>query len=431
MRIKFKISLAFSLLFFLHSLHSISQTNRPKIILDSKTKQPIGYVYISSDNKKLTLLSTKEGKFIIVTETEASYFSFYKIGYFPKRINKKDLLKKDTIFLEEEYINLSEVVVTTRLIDTIVKDKHFYVNDYIVLPNNDFLILTSKINFKGFEIAYFKKGEGITCSKKIKLEKNEHFFVDCFKNIHLITNNFSRQLFFLSDRAFEFLDINKRSKFDSTLANCALKIDTHVLIRHTLPPVVVKQQYLNYSKESPFLTYIMVSKNYKKVFYSITFNKLLMELYLHKEEDVKTLKISEQAKEALVDQFYTKVAKIYAPVFLKNDTVIFLNFQENKVVFLDKSGKFLQEISINEKDFSASHDFEVIYDAPKQKFYLKDKESEKTLLGIFDIYKGSISKKIKLEKNFAKNVQVFNGRIYYLVKEKSWDDTSYLYQQNL
>ncbi|MBA2610410.1 MAG: hypothetical protein H0U95_00460 [Bacteroidetes bacterium] len=412
-------------------LYFLSQTNKPKIILDSKTRFPIDFVYISSDDKKINLLSTKDGKFILLSDNPSKSFLFYKIGYYPKTIEKVELVKKDTIFLEEDYIGLKEITVTPHLIDTIVHDKRFYVNDYIILPNNDFLILSSKINFKGFEVAYFKKDKGITCLKKIKLEKDEHFFVDCFKNIHLVTNNFSRQIFFISNGAFEFLDINKRSKFDSTLAKCALKLDTQLLIKHTLSPIIVKQQYLNYSKNSPFLTYMKVSKNYRQNFYTVTFNKLMQEMYVHKEEDSKKLKISEQAREALVDLFYTKVAKIYAPVFLKNDTVIILNFQENLVIFLDKSGKILREVSLNQKDFPPSGDFEIIYDAPKQNFYLKDKEGDKQMIGLLNVYTGFVSKKIKLEKPFAKNVQVFNGHIYYLVKEKEWDDTRYLYQQNL
>ena len=436
-----EIFIATFLFFLLLSFNSFSQNKQSKVIIDSKTKLAIDYVYISSDDKKINLLSTKEGKFTFLFDDNSKAFTFYKIGYYPKTITKEVLSKRDTVLLEERYIGLDEITVRSNAIDTIVRDKRYYVNDYLVLPNSDFLILTSKINFKGFEIAYYKKDKGIIFSKKIKNEKDEHFFVDCFKNIHLVTNTFSRQLFFISDTVFEFLDKNIRSKFDSTLAKCVLKIDSQVLVKSSLPPQIIKGQYFDHTKNSPFLTYVKLSKHHRKNFYTIMYNKELREMVDYEIADANMTQSSTtmlggqaqsgQSSEAKFVQFFSQIAKpIYAPVFLKNDTVIVLNFQENTIVFFNKNGVILKEIKINEKEFSSFHDFEIIYDALKQKFYLREKEFDRQTLAVVDIYKGAVSKKIKLEKTFAKNIQVFNGRIYYLVKEKEWDDTSYLYQQN-
>ncbi len=405
-----------------------SQRSLTKIIVDAKTKLPIDYVYISSTDKKINLLSTKDGGFILIDDGKAVAFSFYKIGYLKKTISIAELLKRDTVFLTEDILSLNEITVTAKIIDTIVKNKRFYVDDYLVLPNNDFLLITTRINKKGFEVVYYKKDIGITCTKKFKNEGGEHLFFDCFKNIHLVTNGFSRQVFFDSDSTFDFLSKYTKARFDSTIALCVLKVDSQVIIKYSPPPTLVQGKFL----QNPFfLTYIKLSKNSRLPFYTAMYTKNIREMIKYEIFDEQFMKLSPAAMENFHQLFYSKIAgPIYAPVFLKNDTVVVFNFQENAIVFLNKNGVLLQQVSLNNAQYSSLHDFEVICDKQKQVFYIKTKGYDNASLQRINIYSGEISKGIKLEKIFAKNIQVQNGHIYYLVKEKEWDDTQYLYQQN-
>ena len=122
---------------------------------------------------------------------------------------------------------------------------------------------------------------------------------------------------------------------------------------------------------------------------------------------------------------------IYAPLFLLKDTVVLFNFEEGAIVFLNKEGQFLKQVKLKDKEFSTFRDFEILFDPIKTKFYFKTKEFDRSVLSVIDIYSGSVKEKIHLEKLFAKNIQGLNDKLYYLVKEKEWDDTCYLYQQNL
>jgi hypothetical protein len=110
--------------------------------------------------------------------------------------------------------------------------------------------------------------------------------------------------------------------------------------------------------------------------------------------------------------------------------VVLFNFQEYKIVFLDRAGTVLRETAMDQKEFMTLRDFEILYDALAQKFYLKMRDANRSYMKRIDIYSGKTDKTIKLKKIFARNIQVAGDRIYYLVREKGWDDTQYLYRQN-
>ena len=440
-QMKLKSSIVVSFLIFM-GFASYSQKNLTKTIIDSKTKLPIEYVFVSSNDRTLNLVSNKEGQFILINSPKIQSYIFFKIGYFKQAISTDDLLKLDTIVLEAKPFNLQEVTITSQAIDTIVKDKRYYVDDYMVLPNHDFLILTSKLNAKEFEVCYYKKNVGITCSKKIKNEQNGSLFLDCFKNIHVLTDNYSRQVLFSSDSTFDFLPRYTKSKFDSTLAQVVLNIDTQVVIKSFLPTIKVDMAFYGHSLYSPFLHYILVSKRQRKSLCVVFYNKSIQEMakaeYFDQAlRDTAFSKVGSRVNSVYSNEcesnlFHSRVAKsIYAPIFSKNDTIIVFDFQEKTIAFFNRNGDFIKEVNIDKRDFSDYHEFEVIYDPYAKNFYYKTKEFEKSTICLMDIYTGHKIKKIHLEKIFAKNIQILNDKMYYLVKEKEWDDTSYLYQQNL
>ncbi|HWY10035.1 MAG TPA: hypothetical protein VN026_01860, partial [Bacteroidia bacterium] len=405
----------------------LAQKNITVTILDSKTKLPVDFAFVSSDDRKLNLVSNKEGQLLLNAGPKIKYYVFYKIGYATQTVPLVTLLQTDTLFLVSKSYNLVEVTITPKLFDTIIRDKRFYVDDYIVLPNYDFLIITSKKSSKEFNIAYYKRYRGITCTKKMMNETHSYLFNDCFKNLHLVTDYYSRQILFDSDSTFDFLPKFNKTKFDSTVALCALKVDTQLVLKSFRPPFKVKKEWSDYSINSPFLTYIRVSKHNRQNLYTAYYTKEMRSRIRNEAGDAYRINglindigghaMSAQKLESSVALFYRAVAKpIYAPIFLKNDTVIIFNFQENIIVFLTTTGNLLKEVKMNEEEFSTYHDFEVIYDELKQKFYYKTKEADKSTLTFINIYKGGFSPKIKLEKIFAKNIQILNDKAYYLVK---------------
>ena len=210
------------------------QTFLTKIVVDSKTKKPLEFVNIYSEDKTNSQLSNKKGEFVIYKESDIKTYVFNKTGYTTKYIAKSTILTIDTIFLVEQPVQLNEVEITVKKLEEVVKDKRFYVDDYLVLPNFDFLILTYKINIKGFEVSYYKKDKGITCTRKFRNEINQHLFKDCFDNFHLVTNVCSRQFYFPSDSTFDFLPSVRKTYFDSTLSKVVLRVDSQFIYKNEM-----------------------------------------------------------------------------------------------------------------------------------------------------------------------------------------------------
>lgn len=429
----------FCLLIF--CLPSIAQKNS-KTILDSKSKKPIEYVIVSSNDKKLRLISNKDGKVILISDPSTKSFSFYRMGYSERVLDISGLEKTDTIYLDQLAIELREVDITTKMFDTIVHDKRFYVDDYAHLPNGQFLLLTTMINIPGFEIVYYRKGKGILQRKKMKNESGEALFKDCFGNYHLVTDQYSRQIFFNSDTSFEFLPKYNRSKFDSTLARCSLNMKDGILATTGRSQLVLKREYFDSKINDPFLTYYKISNGKRTAFYTSVYNERLMEMLKSQENDAAQLQgatkgmgghaRSQQAVEADHLLFYSQIAKaVYAPVFLRRDTVILFNFQEELIVFLNQEGNIIRTVKLDPKSYSSMRDFQVLFDEVSGHFYIYSKEFDKRSLNRIDLSNGKAIKKIKLEKIFAGKISVHNNSIYYLVKEREWDDTAYLYEQKI
>jgi len=408
-----------------------SQKGQTKVIVDSKTKVPLDYVAIQSDDNSIRLMSNRDGKFIFIGDPKIKFFTFYKMGYARLTMEPGSLGRTDSIFLQEKQLQLDEVFVSSRKLDTVVRDKRFYVNDYCVLPNENFLLITSKINISGFEVCYYDKSRGISQTKKIKDEDNARFVVDCFKNIHVVTSGFSRQIFFDSDTGFQFLPKYKRQVFDSALAPCVLRIDTEVILKQIAPPTKLQGNYADASINAPFFDYIRVSRHNRELFYRASYSEHMLEMMSHEIEDTRATARNEFVADNLIAMFFSQIAgPIYAPVFLKNDTVVLFDFQKNSIDFLSRQGRPLKSTKINQDHFASVHNYEILYDGIARKFYMKMTEANRPVVKQIDIYSGNAINTVKLEKTFAKNIQVVNNRFFYLVKEREWDDTQYLYQQN-
>lgn len=406
-----------------------------KTVVDATTRKGLASVFISSDNGLAQLMSNDDGRFIVVADSSFRSFSFYKLGFRRRSINVAELMKMDTIALTPRPTELEEVVVRQRRIDTIVKDKRFYVDDFQLLPDNNFLILTSRPNAEGFELCYYDRVKGIVRKQVFREESGARLFRDCFRNVHLLTDQFSRQVFFDSEKSFTLLSKYPRRTFDSLLAPCALEMDTQILVRQEMPPVKIELTYFDAESHSDFLNYVRVSRHANRLFYSGGYNAELREMIDHELKDAQLMYSHDPRRvyemEAQIGLFYRSIAKaLYLPVFLRQDTVVLFDFQEYRLLFFDPAGQLLKKTALNKKDFGTMHDFEVLYDEETLKFYIRMKIADHSVLREVNIHTGRCAATIRLEKIFASHVLVRNGRIYYLVRENEWDDTTYLYQQN-
>jgi hypothetical protein len=107
-------NVAFLFCFFILTIGISQPTERIQItgkVLDAATKSPLPYVKIYNKTTKIGTISNQEGYFKIeaLTSSDSIYVSF--IGYKKKALNVANFNDFQTIYLEEEGLLLSEVVV--------------------------------------------------------------------------------------------------------------------------------------------------------------------------------------------------------------------------------------------------------------------------------------------------------------------------------
>jgi hypothetical protein len=426
-------------LFIFCFISSYAQSPQAKIIVDSKKKTPLEYVYITSDSISKGVMSDKNGK-VVLQMKPGDRFSIYKMGFVKLTLSYSELIKSDTIALAERSIQLPDVQISVQKLEKIIVNKKFYVDDYVVLPNEDILFISTIKNNDGFKVSYFKREKGITFSKKILSENQEHFFTDCFNNFHLVTTERTRQIYFPADSTFAFLPPKRKAEFDTLLSKTAIVIDSVAIYKTSRAPSTYTMHFFSSQIYSPFLTYISIRNKKTENFYTVVYNKENREMIKTEFNDIARIQQAkkdigaEPKSQASVEAdhmlFFTQIVKpLYAPIYLKNDTVIIFDFQEDEIVFLNKDRIILNKVKLQE--FSKYRHFECFYDKVKQRFYISTGTFDGRILNELNIYTGKFTRSTRIEYPFSTNLQILNGKLYYLVREKEWDDTSYLYQQNL
>jgi hypothetical protein len=62
-----------------------AQKNLTKTVVDARTRLPIDYVFVKSNDDNIRLMTNKGGRFILIDNLSATSFVFYKMGYRQQR----------------------------------------------------------------------------------------------------------------------------------------------------------------------------------------------------------------------------------------------------------------------------------------------------------------------------------------------------------
>jgi hypothetical protein len=421
----------------------LSQHILKGIVLDKTNNKPIPYVIIIFNDNKKQVLTDNEGAFSLVLNSFELPILFTKLGFESLQFLPKQHLK-DTgnlvIYLKEKPNQLKEVEVASEKITPVVKNKSFYIHDYSILPNKNFLLITYRLNSKHFDVVLSNSNNKIIFKRSISNEEPFKIFDDCLGNKHIVTDKYSRQIMSNSDSTFFFLEPISRSKFDSIIRPCATKIENELFFFTLNSPGTIQGSFEGFDVKvnSNIIFYYKIKNRKIKPVRFITYNPKIQKMMndeLKNEMDRWSLGLnvfyhSIQEMENERSNAYSVIFKeIYAPVFSKNDTVVLFNFPEMQIEYYDKEGSRLGQIKIDDKSFNELHDFEVMMDPKTLKFYIFNKENDKKYLNEISIYNGKLLNKYKLEKPLAAKIRIYDDFIYYIVKETEWDDTSYLYSQ--
>jgi hypothetical protein len=184
------------------------------------------------------------------------------------------------------------------------------------------------------------------------------------------------------------------------------------------------------------VNFYKLSKNKIIPFYHVQYNQALMNMIRNELKDWEMLYANKTVNQSYIKNqlmFFEKViAKpISAPIFKRNDTIVVFNMQDNYIQLLNTSGDSLVAIPLNLDKLNKLKSIQILFDEFTRQFFVHQVVNDSPYIFKLSLLTGQLTKEIKLEKPFPKNIKLFGGKIYYIVKEKQWDDTSYLYSQYL
>jgi len=446
----FNLILSIFLIFYSQNIFSQNKQNNITITgkITDEQKKPIGNVYILDVKTRKTVITDKNGTFIIIIPKNATTLKISHIGYKPYRLDiSKKYLKKDTIsfniILEAEVYTIQPVEVYSERVNFAYDNYKANIYDYEFTGDNILLYLFENQTKK---LRIVDNSDSILSDFKIPVDF-ENFYKDCFGNIHLISEDSAYQIYI--DTALYLIDKTSIDTFNTNLKPCILSINEDLIFQ--------KYQYYN-----QYLTYFMINKTNKnkKILTVIHDNKgeALFNMYYKSVMEYKLFSSngppemqdisfsdvmdSNNAYDAMTNindlkvrtWFFEKIitTPIYAPLFLISDTLFLFDHLNNFLLIYNIKGELItkHEISYNKQDGWAK---ELIMDYDNERIFAKFCTSTGlTSLKQLDIHTGKIIKEYNLEVHrYPRNIKIKGNFVYYISENPKDFSLDYLYKQPL
>lgn len=208
-----------------------------------------------------------------------------------------------------------------------------------------------------------------------------------------------------------------------------------------------KMFFSNFSKDYPAFNYFafdQLDSTYTKII-EIK-DELMMELYRseYKWVDVRTkLWAKNKEYETGIDaevwvgaNYFTQspyYKELYAPMFLKNDTVIVFDYYKDKMYFFDAAGNKLDSVAIyhHYQPKTTGWQRELIQDRFTGEIYALFDKAGYSYLGQIDLKTGEIKEKVRLEFRYIEKIAIQNNFVYYIYRPFESTQKKFLYKERL
>ncbi|HPS51878.1 MAG TPA: hypothetical protein PK892_14330 [Bacteroidales bacterium] len=125
------------------------------------------------------------------------------------------------------------------------------------------------------------------------------------------------------------------------------------------------------------------------------------------------------------------------PIFLIDSTSIaFFNFNEGRIEFLDPDGKLKKTVVLSIHDLKSNNmadtldpswwgwkwDWQIIQDQKNLNIYTTFHQGNRTRIQKIDLKTGCLTKFFELQYPFPKNIQIYNGEVFFLSREPGLED---------
>ncbi len=354
------------------------------------------------------------------------------------RADRAHKVSGDTLFFQvymqakPEYTKGEVVITNPYKPQEIFASERLSVADFELLENGHLLLLTyeRKLN-KGAELLVVDANEKVLFSRPIGSDAL-HLFRDFRGWIHLMSKN-RLDFVYMVDDAFDLVPMDKQYY--------------HRYVAPIIDTNKTKFYFTNYRDTYPaaeFFVYDELDSSYAKI--SKVSDEIMMEMFETEYlwVDTRTKLWARQMeqetgidKENIVGEvLFTQsifYKKIYAPMFLKNDTIYLFDFYKDYIRTFNREGEVLDSIAIsmhhNERKTGWCN--RLIQDAATGAVYVIYDKGGYTIIRAVDLATGSLGIPIRLDLRYVEKLIINDNAAYYTYRPFESKQKKFLYRQLL
>lgn len=382
-------------------------------IRDAQNHEALSHVNIRVQGTPHGSTSTHKGNFSIKIEQLPATLVVSHIGHETEyvKINKKE--KALTVLMTPKSYLLDSVDVSAQRVINIVKDKPLYIWDYKIFEDK-LLVLAYEENsmFRPRLILMDFFGDTLN---SIPVNAARELYKDCLDNVHLIGKSECHQIYFDGDK-LQLLYPYPRNKIQEVLDPCHEFFNG----RYYVYRFFQKKQILQY--------YTIDADKPKPQEFATYWDSLGLVL----QRD--TLRFMQMGTWSEADQRFQDMvvfAPVFAPLAIIKGNIYVFDYTTGHLEHLNEDGSLISRIKI---DFHHKKNWreELLVDNVLGKAYtvfLKD--------GLFTLHEinletGTLNGAITIPNYpFIQKMQVYGGFLFFIYKEKNFDEYKKLFKMRL
>lgn len=402
----------------IQNVNATLQINNKTIMRSSNSKGRIS-VYVPNNaqlNYQLThpLFESYSGtkKVALKSSTDTSFISVEMLSYKGKTLN-------------------SVTVKAPGIPDTVFESKRLSVADFELLRNGQMVLLAyPKQLKKGSELLLY---DGVEVVNSFSVPGTAEELVRDYRgNPHVLCK----------DNVYGLYVSNSQIGIST--------LDKAYYLKYLAPIVDTnysKMFFSNFSKDYPAFDYYAFDQfdsTYSKII-EIE-DELMMELYRseYKWVDVRTkLWAKNKEYETGIDaevwvgaNYFTQslyYKELYAPMFVKNDTVFVFDYYKDKLFKFDAAGNRLDSVAIyhHYQPKTTGWKKQLIQDQATGEVYAVFDIAGFTYLGLVNLQTGEIKEKVKLEFRYIDKLAIQDNFVYYIYRPFESTQKKFLYKERL
>ena len=429
------------LIFFLIFFFACNAQENPVIYISGNVLDlenvPIPEVRVSINDKRTK--TNKDGKYLLsISKIENIEIQFKHAGFKSAnlRISSRKIKKylNDTLYLSAVNLYnlmLQEFSVTANKIDTVYGSERFSVEDFELTSSGQMILLSyEKTLKKESKILLLDKNQQLIHTHVVP-GLSIRLFKDYSGNTYVITNNKVFRINISLKDKIQLISIENEGFYDYTYRI----IDT--LANNYL--------YSNFNELYPAIKFFSFSNtDSSTLLIKEVKDDFMMELYRAQYKYVSgrdKLRAYRKEQQTGIDKEIWVGASvftndilykpIYAPLFVKNDSILLFDHYQNYIYNFNSSIELVDSIPINYH-----------FKSKKEKWSqpLIQDENDKNIFAVFnaggyyilkEIDKGKVNHGFKLSNKYVEKIKIHNGYVYYVYRPYESLQKKFIYKEKI